>query len=181
VAGGRANEEVRLADDFAFLAIQIDDGGEAPLVDGGDSLGKEAERFPFSLAPILGRREVRDVGRGGQRFEIPGLVLLSQPSERLFERAGALLLDTVSTTDAKPAPGGPVVVEDVCRDETNQFWGGRSRIPAVRRRRPGTGIGRSLGLPIGTGTLRSYRDSSQGASGFELRQPGPTIFATGVG
>jgi hypothetical protein len=31
-------------------------------------------------------------------------------------------LDTVSTkVDAKPAPGGPVVVEDVRRGEANQF------------------------------------------------------------
>jgi RNase P/RNase MRP subunit p29 len=126
VTGGRANEEVRLADDLAFLAVEIDDGGEAPLVDGGDFLGKEAKRFPFSLAPILGRREVRHVGGGGQRFEIPGLVLLSQPSERLLERAGALLLDSVSTkVDAKAAPGGPVVVEDVRRDEANQFSASR--------------------------------------------------------
>jgi hypothetical protein len=122
VAGGRADQEVRLADDLAFLAVEVDDGGEAPLVDGGGPLGKEAERFPFSLAPILDRREVRDVGGGGQGLEMPGLVLLSQPSERLLERAGAGFFDTVSTkVDAKPAPGGPVVVEDVRRDEANQF------------------------------------------------------------
>ena len=107
-----------------FLAVEIDDGGEAPLVDGGDSLGKEAERLPFPLAPIRGRREIRHVGRGGQRFEMSGLVFLSQPSERLLERAGAGFGDAVcAQLDAKPAPRGPVVVEDVRRDEADQFWG----------------------------------------------------------
>jgi hypothetical protein len=124
VAGGRANEEVRLADDLAFLAVEVDDGGKASLGDGGVSLGEEAERFPFPLTPIRDRREVRDAGRGGQRSEMPGLVLLSQPSERLLERAGALFWDAVrAKVDAKPALGGPVVVEDVCRDEADQFSG----------------------------------------------------------
>ena len=126
VADGRANEEVRLAYDLAFLAVEIDDGAEAPLGDGGGSLGKEATRFPFSLAPIRDRREVRHVGRGGQRFEMPGLVLLAQPSERRLERAGAGFRDAVSAkVDAKPAPGGQVVVEDVRRDEADQEEGGR--------------------------------------------------------
>ncbi len=122
--GGRADEEVRLADDLALLAVEIDDGAEAPLGDGGGVFGEEAERFPFPLPPVLDRREVRYVGRGGQGSEMPGLVLLSQPSERLLERAGAGFLDTMSAkVDAKSAPGGPVVVEDVRRDETDQFWG----------------------------------------------------------
>jgi len=122
--GSVRNEEVRFADDLAFLAVEVDDGGEAPLVDGGGSLGEEAERFPFSLASIFDRREVRDVGRGGQGSEVLGLVLLSQPSERLLERSRAGFFDAVSAkVDAKPAPGGPVVVEDVRRDEANQFSG----------------------------------------------------------
>ena len=53
VAGGRANEEVRLADDLAFLAVEVDDGAEAPLIDGGGVFGEEAERFPLPVAPIL--------------------------------------------------------------------------------------------------------------------------------
>jgi hypothetical protein len=79
------------------------------------ALNREDNRAFLSCADVY-------VGLGGQRFEIPGLVLLSQPSERLLERVGALFLDTVSTkVDAKPAPGGPVVVEDVRRGEANQF------------------------------------------------------------
>jgi hypothetical protein len=53
---------------------------------------------------------------------MPGLVLLSQPAERLLERAGTGFRDSVSPkVDAKPASGGPVVVEDVRRDEADQF------------------------------------------------------------
>jgi len=35
VTGGGANEEVRLADDLAFLAVEVDDGGQAPLGESG--------------------------------------------------------------------------------------------------------------------------------------------------
>src|SRR5207249_3541513 len=67
VASGRANEEVRLADDLAFFAVEVDDRAEAPLRDDGGVFGKEAKRFPFPLAPIRDLCEVRHVGRGGQR------------------------------------------------------------------------------------------------------------------
>ena len=51
-------------------------------------------------------------------------MFFSEPSERLLERAGRLFFDAVSAKgDAKPALRRPVVVEDVRRDEADQFWG----------------------------------------------------------
>ena len=108
VAGSGPDQEVRLADALARLAVELDldvhKGPQMSLVDRLCSLGKEAERFAFALPPIVDWREVDDVRRGGQGGEIPRFVQPAEPAERLFE-GGSEALRRRPAREGRP--GGP--------------------------------------------------------------------------
>jgi hypothetical protein len=121
------DQEVRLADELAGLAVERYLGTKQGLVDRGDAFANRGEGAALALLRVA--REAREVEDAGQRCQMSLLVPQAEIPEEPVEGAVGRALRFASGAQRDPAraPGRVVVVVDVgCLDEHGPPYGADS-------------------------------------------------------